>query len=219
MFNVRPPVTVSRKRAFANGGDENAPFAPADPLGRPRDRILLLSGPPGLGKTTLAHVVARHAGYDVLEVNASDDRNAATVEGRIRDAIEAGTGLRSKGKPTCVIVDEVDGAAGGSEHVRRSRGLSRELRQLTLPSRALYVASSNSLRTFLPESVAMRSHLPSYCEDPLSASATISTHRRCGHCVRSPASSASARRSRPLSSTACGMCVDASRSTCPMQEP
>lgn len=75
-----------------------------------------MSGPPGLGKTTLAHVVARHAGYDVLEVNASDDRNAATVEGRIRDAIEAGSGLRSRGKPTCVIVDEVDGAAGGSEH-------------------------------------------------------------------------------------------------------
>ena len=33
-------------------------------------QILLLSGPPGLGKTTLAHVVARHAGYQVFEINA-----------------------------------------------------------------------------------------------------------------------------------------------------
>ena len=31
-------------------------------------------GPPGLGKTTLAHVVANHAGYNVVEINASDDR-------------------------------------------------------------------------------------------------------------------------------------------------
>ena len=34
----------------------------------------LLYGPPGLGKTTLAHVVANHAGYKVVEINASDDR-------------------------------------------------------------------------------------------------------------------------------------------------
>ena len=31
---------------------------------------MLISGPPGFGKTTLAHVVANHAGYNIIEVNA-----------------------------------------------------------------------------------------------------------------------------------------------------
>ncbi|KAK2097211.1 Chromosome transmission fidelity protein 18 [Saguinus oedipus] len=41
-----------------------------DPSQRPRHKVALLCGPPGLGKTTLAHVIARHAGYSVVEMNA-----------------------------------------------------------------------------------------------------------------------------------------------------
>lgn len=33
-------------------------------------QVALLSGPPGLGKTTLAHIIAKHAGYNVVEMNA-----------------------------------------------------------------------------------------------------------------------------------------------------
>lgn len=36
--------------------------------------MALLSGPPGLGKTTLAHIIAKHAGYNVVEINARLDK-------------------------------------------------------------------------------------------------------------------------------------------------
>lgn len=88
-------------------------------------KILLLTGPPGLGKTTLAHVCARQAGYEVQEINASDERSSNVVKGRIRDMVgtenvrginttTANGRVRKAGKPVCVVVDEVDGVVSGS---------------------------------------------------------------------------------------------------------
>ncbi|KAF7186558.1 Chromosome transmission fidelity protein 18 [Pseudocercospora fuligena] len=92
---------------------------------KPHRKILMLTGPPGLGKTTLAHVCARQAGYEVQEINASDERSATVVKGRIRDMVgtenvknvdnKTSEGkVKKAAKPVCVIVDEVDGVVGGS---------------------------------------------------------------------------------------------------------
>ncbi|KAJ3219640.1 hypothetical protein HDU67_000128 [Dinochytrium kinnereticum] len=86
-----------------------------DPLKRPENKILLLSGPAGLGKTTLAHVVAKHAKYNVIEVNASDDRSGEAVVAKIQHALESKS-IRT-GKPNLVIIDEIDGAAGGDNSI------------------------------------------------------------------------------------------------------
>ena len=92
---------------------------------KPHRKILMLTGPPGLGKTTLAHVCAKQAGYEVQEINASDERSSGVVKGRIRDMVgtENVKGVDTKtvdgkvrkaGKPVCVVVDEVDGVVSGS---------------------------------------------------------------------------------------------------------
>ncbi|CAM9383134.1 unnamed protein product [Pylaiella littoralis] len=78
---------------------------------RPEARVIMLCGPPGLGKTTLAQVVARHAGYRVYEINASDDRTATVLRRRITEAMEGNTLLADK-RPNLIVLDEVDGADG-----------------------------------------------------------------------------------------------------------
>ena len=82
-----------------------------DPYGRPRERVMMISGPPGLGKTTLAHVIGAHAGYNVYELNASDARTAGAVEDVIKMALESSS-LKDP-RPTLVVIDEIDGATGG----------------------------------------------------------------------------------------------------------
>lgn len=63
-----------------------------------------------IGKTTLAHILARHAGYDPLEINASDDRSESVLYDKIRSATEMQS--VSGGRPNCLILDEIDGAMG-----------------------------------------------------------------------------------------------------------
>ncbi|KAK3315346.1 replication factor RFC1 C terminal domain-containing protein [Apodospora peruviana] len=86
-------------------------------------RAIIISGPPGIGKTTAAHLAAKLEGYDVIESNASDTRSKKLVEGGVSDVINntsllgffAGDGKKvDEGKKKIVLVmDEVDGMSAG----------------------------------------------------------------------------------------------------------
>ncbi|CDU16351.1 replication factor C subunit 1, putative [Plasmodium yoelii] len=81
-------------------------------------KCALLSGPAGIGKTTTAKIVSMDSGYNVIEFNASDERNKAAVE-KISEMATGGysiTSLNNKSlKKTCIIMDEVDGMSSGDK--------------------------------------------------------------------------------------------------------
>ncbi|NWY62681.1 CTF18 protein, partial [Chionis minor] len=84
---------------------------------RPKYKVALLCGPPGLGKTTLAHVIAKHAGYNAVEMNASDDRSPEVFKTRIEAATQMKSVLGANEKPNCLIIDEIDGAPAASINI------------------------------------------------------------------------------------------------------
>lgn len=68
----------------------------------PESRGLLVYGPPGIGKTTTIHLVAKEFGYSISEYNASDTRSASMLKGMFA------LGVRRM-KKEIIIMDEVDG--------------------------------------------------------------------------------------------------------------
>ncbi|KAJ2006247.1 DNA replication factor C complex subunit Rfc1 [Coemansia thaxteri] len=148
----------------------------------PETRAVLISGPPGIGKTTTAHLVAKLAGFDVLELNASETRSKSTLKDVLGSAIGNRSVLEfdrralqkletdqeqqqaedadvrnavstSGAKRLVVIMDEVDGMSGGD------RGGSAELIQMIKRTRVPIICICNDR-----QSTKVRS-LANYCKD------------------------------------------------------
>ncbi len=74
----------------------------------PKKKALVLHGPPGVGKTSLAYAVAFEVDAEILELNASDLRNKAKILEIVGPASQQKS-LFKKNK--IILVDEVDGVS------------------------------------------------------------------------------------------------------------
>src|SRR3972149_2885674 len=83
--------------------------------GMPEKRAVLLYGPAGTGKTSVAHAMAKDRGYDSIELNASDTRTKGVID-RIVGAASSLATLDPAKVRKVLILDEVDGIHGKWDH-------------------------------------------------------------------------------------------------------
>jgi replication factor C subunit 1 len=79
-------------------------------------RACLISGDPGIGKTTTVRLIAKLKGYKTYELNASDQRNKAIISSKLGFLLDNKTldhgEIQNK---NLIIMDEVDGMAGNED--------------------------------------------------------------------------------------------------------
>lgn len=101
----------------------------------PGDKMALLWGEPGNGKTAAAHALAKEKDLELIEINASDVRSSQ----KIKEIIGGSTKQKSLlQKNKLILIDEVDGVSGRSD-----RGGIREIIKIIKESKFPVVFTAN----------------------------------------------------------------------------
>ena len=100
---------------------------------------ILLVGPPGIGKTTIANLAGKQFGYDSISLNASDVRSKS----RISDVLSPVLGNISVLGSPMIFVDEVDGIHGRADF-GGAEALIKILKEPTVP---IILAANSDIST------------------------------------------------------------------------
>ena len=100
---------------------------------------ILLVGPPGIGKTTIANLAGKQFGYDSISLNASDVRSKS----RISDVLSPVLGNISVLGSPMIFVDEVDGIHGRADF-GGAEALIKILKEPTVP---IVLAANSDIST------------------------------------------------------------------------
>jgi len=81
---------------------------------KPHSTVVLLHGPPGIGKTTMALASIRSSGMEPLEINATQTMRSHDDVSRLvssyRNSRSISSLLRGDTKTSCLLLDEIDGS-------------------------------------------------------------------------------------------------------------
>ncbi len=116
----------------------------------PGGKAALLFGPPGVGKTTAAHLLAKEAGAEIIETNASNYRNKKEIDRIVGSAATQRSLFDSSGEgKKIILVDEVDGISGRKDYggVSAISALIKESKYPIILTANNAIVSGNSGRT------------------------------------------------------------------------